>query len=168
MNEQGDSVAQGNKVKEMLEDILARMGLEAKVELFPSGDDEILLHVESPDAARLIGRGAHVLNALQLILNRIVYKQLDPDLHCVVDVERYRERRKDHLLQEAYEAADKVERVGEAVTLAPMNAADRRVVHQALKNRPGISTHSIESGTRGEKRVVVRPAEEDGNGSSAE
>ncbi|MBN1269738.1 MAG: KH domain-containing protein [Kiritimatiellae bacterium] len=144
------------QAQEELESLLRLMGFEARVEAFVQGDDEILLHIESPDAARLIGRGAQVLDALQYILNRTLYQRNAEALHCVVDVERYRERKKDHLLKETLEAADRVRQSGKPFRLAPMRAGERRIVHQALRDDPDLETYSEEPDEEGRKRVVIR------------
>lgn len=156
MNRQDPSGEARDKAKAELEKLLSLMGYEAKVEAFAQGEDEILLHIEAADAARLIGRGAQVLDALQYILNRTLYKQDIGAMHCVVDIERYRERHKDRLLKEAFDAAEKVRRYGRAIRLQPMRAGDRRIVHQALKDMPDIETVSEAEDAAGQKRVVIR------------
>jgi len=140
----------GSRLKEMLR----LMGFEASVQAFAS-EEEALLHVESPDAGRLIGKGAAVLNALQFLLNRMMTRGAGNVPHCVVDVERYRERRKDQLLEMALEAAGRAEQTGRDVRLPPMSAGDRRVIHQALKDREGIETRSGEPDEDGRKSVFV-------------
>ncbi len=158
MNEPANETKRVENAKRTLETLLRMMGFEATVETFLQEDGDILLHIESPDAGRLIGRGAQVLDALQLLLNRML---LEPDrpVRYVVDVERYRERRKDRILKEAIEAANEVRRLGHAIRLAPMGAADRRIVHQALKDRPDVHTASEIVDEGGLKQVVVYPAE---------
>ncbi len=144
--------------KTVLEDILRLMSFEAKVEVFSQAEGEVVFHVESADAGRLIGRGAQVLDALQFLLNRMTIRQQEPSVHCVVDVERYRERRKDRLLQDAFSAVERVVREGAPVKLEPMGAADRRIIHQALKENPQVETYSEPCGDEGRKCVVVVPA----------
>lgn len=154
--EQKRATAQLGEARAELETLLRLLQAEAKVEAFLEGESEILLHVESPDAARLIGRGAQALDALQYVLNRILFRRWPDGRRCIVDVERYRERRKDRLLKEAYEAAEKVRRTGRPVRLAPMRPAERRIVHQALKDERDLETVSEEPDAEGRKRVVVR------------
>ncbi len=146
--------------KQELERLIGLMGMDASVEAFIERDEEILLHVESEDAGRLIGRGASMLDALQYILNRVLYQKDSGVLHCIVDVERYKERKKDRLIKEAYEAADKAERTGRSVSFSSMGASDRRIIHQALKHRKGVETHSEESRDKAQKYVVVSLVED--------
>lgn len=157
MSEQVSSNEAKDKAAVVLGELLRQIGFEAKIETFTQ-EDEILLHIESPDAARLIGRGAQVLDALQLLLNRMMIRQVENPPHCVVDVERYRERKKDRLLQQALEAAEEVRQTGRAVTLPPMGASDRRVIHQALRDNTSVHTQSGEPDEHGQKRVVISPA----------
>lgn len=141
----------------ILENILRHMGFEAKLERFDQEEGEVLLHVETQDAARLIGRNAQVLDALQTVLNRMIRRGDGPAVHYIVDVERYRERRKDKLLQMAIEAADRAEQSGQPVRLPAMGSRDRRVIHRALADRPGVTTESEAAGEDGDKVVVVSP-----------
>lgn len=154
MSEQGSVNEAKEKAAAVLGELLRQIGFEAKIET-STQEDEILLRIESPDAARLIGRGAQVLDALQLLLNRMMLRQVEGAPHCIVDVEGYRERKKDRLLQQALEAAEEVKQTGRAVTLAPMGAADRRVIHQALRENQAVHTQSSEPDEMGQKRVII-------------
>ena len=147
-----------NKDTERETEILNLMGFEHTVEAFPAPDDEVLLHIESPDAARLIGRNAQVLEALQLVLSRVMRQERKGGDRCqyVVDIERYRERKKDRLLKKALEAAEEARQSGAPVSLPAMGSADRRVVHQALRDIPDVETHSEEDAD-GKRWVVVAP-----------
>lgn len=150
---------QQQEAKTELQTLLSLMGIEAEIEAFTE-DEEILLHVESSDAGRLIGRGGEMLMALQYILNRTLHRKDNDVFHCTVDVERYLERRRDKLLQEAYEAADKVERTGRPYRFTPLRAADRKIIHQALKDREGLCTESEQVDDEpSKKRLVVKSVE---------
>lgn len=146
------------RAQQVLGDLLRLMGFEGRIDGFEQGQEEVLLHIESPDASRLIGRDAQMLNALQTIVNRIVFRGVEQSIRCTVDVERYRERRKDRLVQMANEAADEVRRTGRPVKLTPMNSHDRRVIHQALKDDSAVQTYSEKLEEEGRKLVVVAPA----------
>ncbi len=146
---------QVEQARTVLAEILKIMGFEGKISAFKDREKDVMLHIESPDAARLIGRGAQVLNALQLVVTRIVSRGHEQSIHCTVDVEHYRDRRRDKLTQMALDAADKVHQDGRPVRLPEMGAADRRVIHQLLKDQPDIVTHSEVTGEKDEKRVVV-------------
>ncbi len=150
----------GESPQAMLENILKQMGFEATVTAGERPGGGILLSITSAEAGRLIGRGAQVLDALQLIVSRMATKQAGTGepVRCTVDIEGYRGRQEERLVKLAQDAADDVEHLGHAVKLPPMNSAERRVVHQALKDRPGVTTYSEETGEGGEKQVIVAPA----------
>jgi spoIIIJ-associated protein len=142
--------------KETLEKILNLLGFEATVEE-QNIDDGILLDVKTEDAGRLIGRQGQTLTDLQYITNRLLFQQ-DPEApKAMVDVGGYRAQARDALVKRAQEAAEKVRRWGDPVELEPMNAFDRRVVHQTLKDDPDIETHSVEVEGTDKKAMLLRP-----------
>ncbi|HTX21302.1 MAG TPA: R3H domain-containing nucleic acid-binding protein [Candidatus Aquilonibacter sp.] len=142
--------------KETLEKILASLGFEAAVEEHPM-DDGVLLDVKTDDAGRLIGRQGQTLADLQYITNRLLFQQDANSPKVMVDVGSYRAQAREALVKRAKEAADKVRRWGDAVELEPLNAFDRRVVHQALKDDPDVETHSIEVDGTDKKAILLRP-----------
>lgn len=160
MNDQNDIQQTTDNATNTLRSILQLMGFEAKIETFAgSVAEEVLFHIESKDAARLIGRNAQVLQALQFVLNRMLHRPDKPGPHYVVDIERYRERRKDRILKEALDAAQQVEEGHGPITLPPMESSDRRIVHQALRDHTRVKTYSLAEDAQGMKCVVVAPAD---------
>ena len=153
--------------KGMLQKMLSLMGIEAKIEPC-SVDDSPMLHIETSDPGRLIGKFGQTLNDLQFLLNRMLYKQSgkmgtdEPrSSRVIVDVERYRERQRDDLLKHAFQAADKVRRWGDPVELEPMNSFERRIIHRAFTSDPEIETVSAELegenvAAPGRKRITIR------------
>src|SRR6516164_2860687 len=127
--------------KEILEKILATLGFPATVEEHKLGDD-LVLDVKTDDAGRLIGRQGQTLADLQYLTNRILFQQDPAAPKVTVDVGGYRLQAREALIKKARDAAEKVRRWGDAVELEPMGSFDRRIVHQALKDDPGIETHS--------------------------
>lgn len=143
----------------ILRDILRLMGFEAKVEAFDQPENEVLLHVDSPDAGRLIGRDAQGLEALQLVMTRMTGRQAEQPVRFTVDVEHYLERKKDRLLKMALDAAAQVRQTGQPVKLAPMNSSERRIIHQALRDERDLRTYSEVLDEANEKRVIVDRAD---------
>jgi spoIIIJ-associated protein len=144
--------------KEILEDLLHRLGFQASVlkhELEDGGGS--VLEVQTDDPGRLIGRQGQTLSELQYITNRILFRR-DPSLPKVtVDVGNYRSQAREALVKKAMEAAEKVRRWGDIVELEPLNAFDRRIVHNALRDDPGIETHSVEVEGTDKKAILLRP-----------
>lgn len=141
--------------KETLEKILTLLGFEAAVEEHKL-DDGILLDVKTEDAGRLIGRQGQTLTDLQYITNRLLFQQDTAAPKVTVDVGGYRSQARDALVKRAQDAAEKVRRWGDAVELEPMNAFDRRVVHQTLKDDPDVETHSVEVDGTDKKAMILR------------
>jgi spoIIIJ-associated protein len=116
-----------------------------------------LLDVKTEDSGRLIGRQGQTLSDLQYLTNRMVF-QMDPSAPKVmVDVSGYRAQAREALVRKAKEAAEKVRRWGDVVELEPLNAFDRRIIHQALKDDPSIETHSVEVEGTEKKAILLRP-----------
>ncbi len=120
-------------------------------------EDGLLLDVKTEDSGRLIGRQGQTLADLQYITNRMLFQQ-DPSVPKVtVDVSGYRAQAREALVKKAKEAAEKVRRWGDVVELEPLGAFDRRIVHQALKDDPGVETHSVEVEGTEKKAILLRP-----------
>ena len=145
-----------DRARKLLEGLLTQMGFEATVDAREQGEDEVLLQIASPDASRLIGRQAQMLESIQHVLNLMLRTQQGPGVHCVVDIELYRERRKDRLLKEAFDAAEIVRRTGREYVLPPLAAQERRIVHQALKTQEDLETVSREPDEEGRKCIAIR------------
>jgi spoIIIJ-associated protein len=140
----------------ILETILKDLGFQASVEEHTM-EDGLLLDVKTEDSGRLIGRQGQTLSDLQYLTNRMVF-QLDPSAPKVmVDVSGYRAQAREALVRKAKEAAEKVRRWGDVVELEPLNAFDRRIIHQALKDDPNIETHSVEVEGTEKKAILLRP-----------
>jgi len=105
----------------------------------------------------LIGRQGQTLSQLQYLINRMIY-QKDPTASKVtLDVGNYRANAREALVAKAKEAAEKVRRWGDIVELEPMNAFDRRIVHNALKDDPTVETHSVPVEGTTKKAILLRP-----------
>ena len=142
--------------KAILEKLLQSLGFEASVNQHEL-EGQIFLDVQTNDPGRLIGRQGQTLSELQYITNRLIFK-LDPESPKVtLDVGNYRSQQRDALIQKAKEAAEKVRRWGDIVELEPLNAFDRRIVHNALKDDPTIETHSVEVEGTDKKAILLRP-----------
>jgi len=142
--------------KEIVEKILGSLGFPATVEEHKFGDD-LTLDVKTEEAGRLIGRQGQTLADFQYIVNRILFQQDQNSPKVMLDVGGYRSQAREALVKKAKEAAEKVRRWSDAVELEPLNAFDRRLVHQALKDDPDIETHSVEVEGTDKKVLILRP-----------
>jgi spoIIIJ-associated protein len=139
----------------VLEKILSLIPIEATVEAERLDEGRINLTINGDRSGLLIGRKGKTLDALQFIVSKIVNKALDKKMDVVVDSEDYRRRREDSLTQLAKNMGDKVKRAQKAVTTAPLNPHDRRIVHLTLQDDPELETRSRGEGLL--KRVVIVP-----------
>ena len=142
--------------KVILEQILELLGFGVTVEEHHM-DDGILLDVKTEDSGRLIGRQGQTLSDLQYITNRLLFQQDPSAPKIMVDVSGYRAQAREALVKKAKDAAEKVRRWGDVVELEPLSAFDRRIIHQALKDDPGIETHSVEVEGTDKKAILLRP-----------
>lgn len=143
--------------KTILTDLLKHMGFEPTITEQKLDDGGLFLDVQCADSNRLIGRHGQILGDLQYLSNRICFNA-DPEApRITVDVGGYRAQARELLIKRAKDAADKVRKWGDIVELEPMNAYDRRVVHQALREDPDIETQSVEVEGTDKKAMLLRP-----------
>lgn len=146
-----------------LRDLLHLMGVPAQVTVrapeTPAdgvGRATAVLDIEGEeDLGLLIGRRGTTLAALQYLVNVIVTRKLGSRVLVTVDVEHYHRRREETLRNLARRMADRVRQTRRPITLEPMPAAERRIIHLALANDPNVTTSSVGSGD--ERKVVIRP-----------
>jgi spoIIIJ-associated protein len=149
--------------KEALEEILKRMKLKAHVELRSDVQQDeaesdippIALEVDGEDLGILIGRRGETLAALQYIMRLIVAHQQKARVPLTVDVEGYRQRRYGALRELALRLAQKAVSTRQSMTLEPMPADERRIVHLAVSVNPDVVTQSVGEGEL--RKVVIMP-----------
>ena len=115
------------------------------------GDDDDV----SDELGVLIGRRGETLSALQYLVNTVVSKGGNKPPVFGVDIEGYRRRREEMLVDLAKEIAQEVRETGDVITLEPMPAHERRIVHIALREEEGVRTESVGSGE--ERQVEILP-----------
>jgi len=140
--------------KKILQDILRLLEVEATVDL-KEESERILLNIKGDGSGLLIGRKGQTLDALEYLINKIVHKGAEDKKRIVVDTENYRLRREDSLVQLAQRLAEKAKRLGRPVTISPMSAHDRRIIHLALQDDKTLRTWSTGSGLY--RKVIISP-----------
>ncbi|EHF02850.1 hypothetical protein HMPREF1008_00495 [Olsenella sp. oral taxon 809 str. F0356] len=137
-----------------LKSLLAFFGETSPVIDEYDGDEgELILDVSGGDLAVLIGRHGRTLDALQMVLSSFMSNELKFHYPVVVDIEGYKTRRREKIMSLARSAAARAKRQHGQVSLAPMNAYERRLVHLALVDDVEVSTHS--EGEDPDRRVVI-------------
>ena len=136
-----------------LRQILALFGEKhSTIDEYDGDDGELILDVNGGNLAVLIGRHGRTLDALQMVLSSLMSSHIHFYYPVVVDIESYKTRRKKKLRSIALSAAERARKQGR-VALAPMNAYERRIVHLALVNDDGVTTHS--EGEDPNRRVII-------------
>lgn len=153
-------------VRRILEDMLKHMDVEAFVTAVHSTvpgqdgkpEETITLHVEGADEesmSLMIGRRGETLRSLQYMVNLLASRHTQKWPQVVVDVGNYRQRRQESLEGLAHRIAERVRQSGRALTLEPMGAYERRIVHLALRDDPTVYTESTGEGDT--RRVIIYP-----------
>ena len=137
---------------EVLDTLLKLLGVIGKVEVL-SGEMPLALDIKGDDLGILIGRRGQTLAALEHITKLMVAGQLKAWLPLTVDVAGYKKRRRDSLQKLALYLAEQVKSRRHAITMEPMPADERRIVHLTLVDNPDVTTHSIGEGDN--RKVVI-------------
>lgn len=137
---------------EVLENLLGLMEVTGTIKA-SSGEIPIALDIEGDDLGILIGRLGQTLACLQYIVRLIVAGRLEAWLPLSIDICGYKKRRRDSLQKLALRLAEQVKLTHRAMTLEPMPADERRIIHLALANHPDVVTHSVGEGE--DRKVVI-------------
>lgn len=139
-------------VKAFLDKFLNSIGknISYKTEKKPTG---IEIYVSGEEAGFLIGYRGDTLYALQSVVSTIANKNIDEKIRVWLDIEGYKDRREKTLQDLALKIAKTVERTRKAVTLEPMQAYERKIIHSALQDSKRVKTESI--GEEPRRRVVI-------------
>lgn len=141
-------------VDEFMTSLLDRVGFDATVDAYDAGD-VISVDVATKETGLFIGQKGETIDSIQHLLNVSVYKNRPFVKKIMVDSEGYRQRRVEALQGMAHRTARRALREKRPLSLPPMSAAERRVVHLYLKENPGVTTSS--EGQEEDRRVVVSP-----------
>ncbi|BDF69015.1 DNA-binding protein [Oscillospiraceae bacterium] len=148
---EGDERAE--KIKSFLSGLLERMEIQADPQVKVDAEGNYLVDLVGEDLGAVIGRRGETLDAIQQLTGYAVNHGQAKRVRVRVDAEHYRSKREESLERMAHRVADKVVRYRRNVTLEPMNAYERHVIHTALQDRPDVTTYSI--GTEPNRRTVV-------------
>jgi spoIIIJ-associated protein len=140
--------------RETLDTMLGLLGFACEIKEFPT-EYGLTLQVYTADKDRLVGRNGAVLEDIQFLLNRILQAREKNAPRVQVDIEHWREMKDDSLAHRVRQIAEIVRKSGRAFQLEPMNAYERRIVHNAFKDDPEITTWSPPDDAR-IKRITLR------------
>jgi spoIIIJ-associated protein len=151
LEEQADAAA------DFLDELLARMDIDAIAEPNPQGSHMYVDIVDGPeeDMSLLIGRHGQTLEAIQELTRMAVSRKLDTRVRVIVDIEDYRKQREAQLEDRARELAQRVAETGNEEELEPMNSYERKLVHDAASEVDGVET--VSRGEEPGRYVVILP-----------
>lgn len=143
------------KAKENLTNFLNNFALKFNNIKYEINSDEQYIYVtlSGEDAGRLIGYRGETLNSMQTILSSIANKDIEGKAHIILDIEGYREKRKKALEELADKLTRTVINTGKQVTLEPMSAYERKIIHNRLQDSNRVKTYSI--GEEPYRKVVI-------------
>jgi len=141
--------------REITEKLLSLMGMSGSVKPVPPQDSKSPpgLEITNDNPGMLIGRRGQALAALQYMVNFLTSRQLKSGARVIIDVAGYRQRRQEEIRSMALRVADLVKTNRHSITMEPMGAWERRIVHLTLRNEKDVSTGSVGFGER--RKVVV-------------
>jgi spoIIIJ-associated protein len=151
-----DELEPSDALQELLEEIVEALGIEVEVEV---DEREGILNgrIQGADVGLFIGRHGQTIDAVQHLAQRIVFPEGPGESRIVIDADGYRARRAALVRDDADDAAEEVARTGRAVEFDPLPSWERRIVHEYLRDRTEVQTHS--EGEEPDRYVVVSPAE---------
>ncbi len=139
-----------------IDGLLVKLGVEGHAFVTDQSEsDHMRIEIEGPDMGPVIGRRGDTLDAIQYLTSLVLNRGTDDHIRLTIDTENYRIKRAESLERLARKMAGKVARYHKPMTLEPMNPYERRIIHAALQDYRGVTTHS--TGTEPGRRVVISP-----------
>ena len=142
-----------SRIENFMKGLLEHMGSDAVPVATRTAEDTYAVELKGNSLGMLIGRRGDTLDAIQHITNYAVNHGQGKRVRINVDAENYRQKREESLVRLANKVAGKVAKSHRNITLEPMNAYERHVIHAALQDYPDITTYS--TGTEPGRRIVV-------------
>ncbi len=161
MTQTADREDLAEKASEFLLGVLERMGISADIDI-KDDTDKTVLEIQTQDTELVIGRRGVVIDALQHLVNKAVYKErgergTERGKPLVVDAGGFRDKQVERLRSLAQRMGEKALQTKQIVELQPMSPHDRRIVHMAIAEIPGLSSRSEGEGE--DRHILVVPGE---------
>jgi spoIIIJ-associated protein len=157
-------VSSRHRAEEIVTSLLRHMRFSTQLHI-TEDKNKLIIDIETAGAdGLLIGKNGSTLSALEYIVNRMLQRENRRTSKVVLDVSGYKRRREDFLKAKALSLAKQVKSARKQVTMEPLDAADRRIVHAVLKGDPAVETRSIGHGSV--KSIVVAPTKGGSRGGS--
>ncbi len=141
------------RIEQFIKGLLEHMGSDAVPHAMKTADESYSVDLVGENLGILIGRRGETLDAIQHLANYAVNRGQNKRVRINVDAENYRLKREESLQRLAQKVAGKVTKYRRNITLEPMNAYERHVIHATLQDYPDVTTYS--TGTEPNRRIVV-------------
>ncbi len=142
-------------IENTIKELLKKMNFNGDVFIEDADKDNIFVNIQTKEASFLIGQSGMNLEALQHLARVLVSKRNNQTVNFILDINSYKKQRIESLRELAGKIAEQTTMEKVAITLRPMSAYERRVIHLALFDNPHIKTESVGEGL--ERRIVVKP-----------
>lgn len=150
------------QAEEIVSELLRLMRLSCQLHVTEE-KNTLVIDIETAGSdGLLIGKGGHTLGAIEYVANRMLQRGSRKSPKIILDVSGYKRRREDFIKAKALSLAEQVKTAKKQVTMEPLDAADRRIVHGVLKSDNAVETRSIGHGRV--KSIVVAPSKGKGKG----
>ena len=144
--------------KKYLEEILSELGLEYKMEMLTKEDGKAIEYkVQTNENARAIGKDGRTLLSIQSVLRNYMSTFTQEKIRVSLDIGEYYSKHRKHLEILATKSAKKVAQSGQEIRLKPMNAYDRRVIHEKLSEWRDVET--LSEGENPRRFVIIKTKE---------
>ncbi len=141
-----------------IQELCAASGLGAQAVVRSAQKPYLQIEIVGENVRQTWGRQGQTLDALQFLCNTVLAHRVSSDVRLMLDAEGYRARRAATLIERARELAREVRERNQEAELEPLPAHERRIIHNALLEEPGIMTYS--EGDEPERHIVIAPRAE--------
>ena len=145
-------------IEEKTKEFFERMGLDVEIEMNYLKEENDIMEInvfKIEDAKMFIGKQGLILGNLQLILRKIIKKELDKEIYLTLDIDNYRKNKINSYKSIANSAAEEVSTTGQQKILPPLSSYARRIIHMELAKRNDVETESV--GIGDQRKLVVKP-----------
>lgn len=142
-------------IKKTIKELLEKMNFESEVMIESQDENNLVVNIQTSQAGFLIGQAGANLESLQHLARVLVSKKIAQPIHFILDVNDYRKHRLELLRELAKSIAQQALTEKATLTLQPMPAYERRIIHLTLAENPQVATESI--GQEPERRIVIKP-----------
>src|SRR3989339_219302 len=143
------------EAKQVLQNILDKMGFMTIVTTEKGEDDQVALNIKGDDMGRIIGKEGNCLKSLEILVRTILWKMMNQKVNISIDAGGYKEKRVKSLERLAQDVVEEVLSTGKEKVLPQMHAGDRRIIHMFLKDNASVTSYS--KGEGDDRRLVIAP-----------